>query len=71
MLILSRKRGESIVIGDDVEVRVVDIGDGKVRLGVTGPASVPVHQRERYELNLAGRDSPVHAGREFFPLHQT
>lgn len=47
MLILSRKRGESIMIGDDVEVRVVDIGDGKVRLGVTGPASVPVHQRER------------------------
>ena len=47
MLILSRKRGESIMIGDEVEVRVVDIGDGKVRLGVTSPASVPVHQRER------------------------
>ena len=49
MLILSRKRSESIMIGDDVEVRVVDIGDQKVRLGVTGPASVPVHQRERYD----------------------
>ncbi len=49
MLILSRKRGQSIMIGDEVEVRVVDIGDGKVRLGVTGPARVPVHQRERYE----------------------
>lgn len=48
MLILCRKRGESIMIGDDVEVRIVDIGDGKVRLGITGPASVPVHQRERY-----------------------
>jgi len=49
MLILSRKRGQSIMIGDEVEVRVVDIGDGKVRLGVTNPAWVPVHQRERYE----------------------
>jgi len=55
MLILSRKRGESIMIGDDVEVRVVDIGDGKVRLGVTGPASVPIHQRERYEVILPRR----------------
>ena len=45
------------MIGDEVEVRVVDIGDGKVRLGVTGPASVPVHQRERYEAILDERDS--------------
>jgi len=49
MLILSRKRGQSIMIGAEVEVRVIDVGDGKVRLGVTGPACVPVHQRERYE----------------------
>lgn len=49
MLVLSRKRGESIMIGDDIEVQVLDIGDGKIRLGVTGPAWVPVHQRERYE----------------------
>ena len=51
MLILSRKRGESIMIGDDIEVQVLDIGDGKIRLGVTGPAWVPVHQRERYEAS--------------------
>lgn len=50
MLILSRKRGESIMIGDEVEVHVLDIGDGKVRLGVLGPTWVPVHQRERYEV---------------------
>lgn len=49
MLVLSRKRGESIMIGDEVEVHVLDIGDGKVRLGVLGPAWIPVHQRERYE----------------------
>lgn len=55
MLILCRKRGESIMIGDDVEVRIVDIGDGKVRLGITGPASVPVHQRERYEADFQNR----------------
>jgi len=48
MLILSRKRGQSIMIGDDIEVFVTDIGDGKVRLGVTGPMSLSVRRRERY-----------------------
>ncbi len=50
MLILCRKRGESVMIGDDIEVQVLDIGDGKVRLGVVGPAEIPVHQRERYDM---------------------
>lgn len=68
MLILSRKRGESIMIGDDVEVRVVDIGDGKVRLGVTSPASVPIHQRERYEVILSGQAPEVQAKQEHLAL---
>jgi carbon storage regulator len=55
MLILSRRCGESIVIGDDVEVFVVDIGDGKVRLGVAGPPRLPVHQRERYDARQRAR----------------
>lgn len=49
MLILCRRCGESIMIGDEIEVQVLDMGAGKVRLGVVGPADVPVHQRERYE----------------------
>ena len=64
MLILSRKRGESVMIGDEVEVHVVDIGDGKVRLGVTGPAWVPVHQRERYEARCRSSASHAAAGTE-------
>ena len=48
MLILSRRCGQSIMIGDEVEVFVIDIGDDKVRLGVTGPGCVPIHKRERY-----------------------
>jgi len=65
MLILSRKRGQSIMIGDEVEIHIVDIGDGKVRLGVTGPAQVPVHQRERYEARQhdAAPVGPVNAER--------
>ena len=49
MLVLSRQRDETIMIGDDVEVTVVDIRGDKVRLGITAPASVPVHRKEVYE----------------------
>jgi carbon storage regulator len=62
MLILSRKRGQSIMIGDEVEVRVVDIGGGKVRLGITNPAWITVQQRERYEARRRDRSQHVGAG---------
>ncbi len=49
MLVLSRQRDESIMIGDDVEVTIVDVRGDKVRLGITAPKSIPVHRREIYD----------------------
>ncbi len=49
MLVLSRQRDESIMIGDDVEITIVDVRGDKVRLGITAPKSIPVHRREIYE----------------------
>jgi carbon storage regulator len=49
VLVFTRKRNETIMIGDGVEVRVLRIGREGVRLGVTAPASVPVHRREIYD----------------------
>jgi len=49
MLVLSRQRNETIMIGDDIEITVVDIRGGKVRLGINAPPHVPVHRREVYE----------------------
>lgn len=49
MLVLSRKRDESIRIGDNIDVVVVDIRGDKVRLGIVAPPEVPVHRREVYE----------------------
>jgi len=49
MLILSRKKNESIVINEDINVVVVDIRDDKVRLGIDHPHEIPVHRREVYE----------------------
>lgn len=49
MLVLSRQRDETIMIGDDVEITVVDIRGDKVRLGITAPRSIQVHRKEVYD----------------------
>ena len=46
MLVLSRQKDESIMIGDDVEITIVDVRGGKVRLGITAPKAVSVHRKE-------------------------
>jgi len=49
MLVLSRKRDESIVINDDIIITIVDIRGDKVRLGIEAPKECPVHRQEVYE----------------------
>ena len=49
MLVLSRERGETVNIGDEIEVTVIDIRGDKVRLGVNAPRHVAVHRKEVYE----------------------
>jgi cytosine deaminase len=49
MLVLSRQRDQAIMIGDDIEVSVVDLRGDKVRLGINAPRSVSVHRKEIYE----------------------
>lgn len=49
MLVLSRHRDESIMIGNDIVITVVDIRGDKVRLGIIAPQQVPVHRQEVYE----------------------
>jgi len=49
MLVLSRQRDESIIIGEDIVITIVDIRGEKVRLGISAPPHVPVHRKEVYE----------------------
>ena len=49
MLVLSRQRDETIMIGDNIEITIVDIRGDKVRLGITAPATIPVHRKEVYD----------------------
>ena len=71
MLVLSRQRDESIIIGDDVVVSIVDIRGDKVRLGIKAPAEIPVHRQEVYEAikKEQGRaDDPQHGDAQT-PIH--
>ncbi len=50
MLVLTRKKDESIMVGDDVEIFIVEIRGDKVRLGINAPKEVPVHRREVFDV---------------------
>jgi carbon storage regulator len=60
VLVFTRRRGEAIIIGDGIEIRVLRVGRDGVRLGVVAPASTPVHRQEIHqqicEANRAASD---------------
>lgn len=73
MLVLSRKRDESIIIGDDIVITVVDIRGDKVRLGIDAPQDVPVHRQEVYEAIQRENQRAAEKGtdnRAFTPGHK-
>jgi carbon storage regulator len=48
VLVLTRKEDESIMIGDDIEVKVLDLKENQVKIGIVAPRAVAVHRREVY-----------------------
>lgn len=58
MLVLSRKKNESIVINNDITITVVEIRGDKVRLGIVAPKDVPVHRQEVWEA-IHGQNTPA------------
>jgi len=49
VLVLTRRKGESIIIGSNVEVRILEVSRHQVKIGIDAPRSVPVYRREIYE----------------------
>jgi carbon storage regulator len=58
MLVLSRKLGEKIFIGDNICITVVDIDRGKIRLGIEAPRDVPIYRQELLPLNNTATTNP-------------
>jgi len=67
MLVLSRQRDETIMIGDDIELTVVDIRGDKVRIGIKAPADVPVHRKEVYDAIRRENEMSARLGRHDVP----
>ena len=65
MLALSRKKTESIVINNDIEVTVIEIKGDQVKIGITAPKSVPVYRKEVYaQIKDANKAASVSDGAE-------
>lgn len=62
MLVLSRQRDETIMIGDEIEITVVDIRGDKVRLGINAPTRIAVHRKEVYEAILKENEQAARMG---------
>lgn len=60
MLVLTRKKDESILIGDDIEIIVLDINPAQIRLGIKAPRSMDIYRKEVYEdIKQANREAAV------------
>ena len=57
MLVLSRKKSESVVINDDIVITVVEVRGDKVRLGIQAPREVPVHRKEVLDAILSEKEA--------------
>jgi len=63
MLVLSRKKDQSIVINDNVTITIIEIRGDKVRLGVDAPKEVPVHRQEVYDAIKRNDVNPLTEGK--------
>ena len=62
MLVLSRKNNESLMIGENIMITVLEVRGDKVRLGIEAPTDIPVHRKEVYEAIKRQEEQADHRG---------
>lgn len=66
MLVFTRKTGESLMIGDEIEVTILAVGRDQIKIGIEAPRQIPIHRREVYETiteqNLKASQSQIPSG---------
>ncbi|MFH7320870.1 carbon storage regulator CsrA [Desulfurivibrio sp. D14AmB] len=62
MLVLARKLGEAVAIGDQITIRVLEVKNGQVKLGVEAPTEIPIHREEIYQRILAANRQAAAGG---------
>lgn len=66
MLVFTRKKDESLIIGNEIEITILNIGNGNVKVGIAAPRHITVHRQEVYEAikreNLAASKSQIPKG---------
>lgn len=67
MLVLSRQRDETIMIGDEIELTIVDIRGDKVRIGIKAPSEIPVHRKEVYDAIKRENEQAAHLSKNDVP----
>lgn len=71
MLVCSRRLGESVMIGDDIEVVVLDVHDGRAKLGFLAPRDVPVHRLEIWKREIQRRIDEARAKGSAAPMKRS
>ena len=73
MLVLTRKKGQALMIGHDIELSIIDIQGDQVRIGINAPKNVPIHRKEIYEeirkenlSAIAGKNTDIQVLNEKF-----
>jgi carbon storage regulator len=59
MLVFTRKSGQSLMIGDEIEIKILSFGSDSVRVGITAPRRIPVHRQEVYEAIKSQNEKAV------------
>lgn len=68
MLVLNRKSGESIILGDNIEITILDIQDGKIKIGIEAPRDVSILRKEVYEAVKAENEASVNSNINIFEV---